>query len=414
MTYFGLAKLFIISLFIPGEFHVNLSGLRLELYRVILAFSVIGGVSKIISGKIQYKSTDKCILVATCWGVMSLLINHGFGSGTEKAGIFAIEVMGAYFLARFAITDNDKLITIYRRLIVLVMLFLIPSLMEMITGKKVIHNFAESITGNIVLSPSLYTEDYIRMGMTRSTSAFSHPILNGVICVAAMPFAVFLYLQRKSFKRFLGVAGIFISVVSALSSAPLLVLVVDVMIAIYVITKRKLEEKIKYVVFAAIAIAAIIQLVSNRGIVKLIIHTATFNPHTGTHRLLIIEHLKDDIMRAPFFGSGLGAHWTAPFWMGQSIDNFWWAIAFIYGIPFSVIIAFTGFLCLYKIEVSPIPQKSDNLAYAVKASILSLMVLGLTVHLFDKIHPLFYFAMGSSVYLFKKAEEKKLKLGRRK
>src|SRR5687768_4028682 len=105
MTYFGLAKLFIISLFIPGEFYLNLGGLRLELYRIILGFAVIGGVSKIFSGKIQYESTDRCILFATCWGITSLIINHGLGPGIEKAGIFSFEVMGAYFLARFAIID---------------------------------------------------------------------------------------------------------------------------------------------------------------------------------------------------------------------------------------------------------------------------------------------------------------------
>lgn len=410
MTHFGLAKLFMVSLFIPGEFHLNIGDLRLELYRIILAIPVVNEFSRIITRKSQYEIVDRLVLFATAWGIMSLIMNHGWGDGIEKAGIFTIEIMGAYFLAKNAITNGDQLIGIYKRLLFMVMLFVIPSVYEMLTGNKIVHNIAEAITGNSILRPSLYTEDYIRMGMTRATSAHAHPILNGVICVTAMPIAVYLYLERKSFKRFLAIVGVFVSVLSALSSAPLLVLAVDGMLVAYVIAKKKLRENIKYVVYFALGSAALIQLISNRGLVKIVIHTATFNPHTGTHRLLIIEHLKDDIMRSPFFGSGIGARWTAPYWMGQSIDNFWWAIAFTYGIPFALIIAAAGFLSLQRIQVSPYPQKSDNLAYAVKALILSLMVLGLTVHLFEKIHPLFYFTLGSAAYLLKKADRKNNKL----
>lgn len=409
MTYFGLAKLFIISLFIPSEFHFNIGGLRLELYRIILALPVLGEVGKIFSRKTQYQPVDKLIWLATIWGAASLIMNHGLSGGIEKSGIFAIELMGGYFLAKNAITNNEQLLIIYKRLIFMILLFLIPSLVEMLTGNKIIHNLAEAITGNRELGDALYTEDYVRMGMTRATGAHAHPILNGVICVMAMPFAVYLYLEKKSFKGLLIIIGVFASVLSAMSSAPLLVLVVDAMLVAYVVAKKKLQEKIKYLVYFALGAAALIQLVSDRGLVKLIIHTATFNPHTGTHRLLIIEHLRDDIMRSPFFGSGIGARWSAPFWMGQSIDNFWWTIAFFFGIPFAIIVASAGFLSLHRIQVSPFPQKSDNLAYAVKASILSLMILGLTVHLFDKINPLFYFTLGSAAYMLRKAEPTKRK-----
>lgn len=407
MTYFGLAKLFMVSLFIPGEFHLNLGGLRLELYRIILAIPVVGELSKIVSRKSQYETVDKLVLLASTWGVVSLIMNHGMGGGIEKSGIFAIEVMGGYFLAKNAIANADQLIAVYKRLLLMVVLFMIPSVFEMLTGIKVVHNLAEAMTGNKELGPALYTEDYVRMGMTRATGAHAHPILNGVICVTAMPIAVYLYLERKNFKRFFAVLSVFASVFSALSSAPLLVLAVDMMLVAYVITKKKLKENIRYLVYLVIAAAVLIEVVSNRGIVKIIIHTATFNPHTGTHRLLIIEHLKDDIMRSPFFGSGIGARWTAPFWMGQSIDNFWWAIAFMYGIPYALMIAAVGFISLHRIQVSPIPQKSDNLAYAMKALILGLMVLGLTVHLFDRINPLFYFALGSAAYMLRRSEKAK-------
>ena len=400
-----LAKLFIISLFIPGEFHVSLGGLRLDAYRIVLGISTIAGLSYVSRRFRHLQVPDKCILAASGWGVLSLLINHGLTEGIEKSGIFFFEIFGAYFLGRQAIVNDNRLIATYKLLGFMVLIFVIPTMIEMLTGKKVVHDIASAITGKNILAPSLYTEDYMRHGMTRATSAFTHPILNGTICATVLPFAFYLVLRYKKPLFVVMAIGSFLSAFSALSSAPLLVIAVQVAFAGYVKLKQIIKSKMRYVIMAVCFCALVVQLFSNRGIVKIIIQTATFNPHTGTHRLLIIEHLRDDIMRSPFFGSGLGAPWTAPTWMGQSIDNFWWATAFTYGIPFSVIVAITGFYCISKIKVSEVPEKEDYLAYAAKASVLSLMILGLTVHLFGKVNPLFYFTLGSVVFLFNPSKD---------
>jgi len=396
-----LAKLFVVGLFIPGEFHLSLGGLRLELYRIVLGIAVVSsGLMILNKGFKRLQITDKGIVFVTTLGALSLILNHGMGEGIEKAGIFSFEVFGSYFLARQAIVNEKALFEVYRLLGIMVMLFLLPTLIEMMTGYKVVHEFAKAITGRDVIGQALYGEKYIRAGLTRSTSAFSHPILNGTICAAAIPFAFYFLIRYKKATYLFMLVSAFLSVVSALSSAPLLVLVAQFGLVAYVKVKQVLKKNMRLLVIAVGVGAAILHFTSNRGLVKLIIQTATFNPHTGTHRLLIIEHIQDDIMRHPFFGSGLDAYWSAPGWMGQSIDNFWLALSFTYGIPFAVSVAAIAFTCLAKIKVAPVPVRADFLAYSVKASIISMLVLGLTVHLFGKIFPLFFFLMGSSVYLF--------------
>ena len=402
-----------VALFIPGEFALDLGGLRLEIYRFILGISLISGVLRLSKQPGKMELADRLMLFVATIGFISLLRNHGLGEGIEKGGIFLFEILGAYFLSRFGITNQVQLIKVYKILITMVLLFLIPTLIEMTTGYKVIHELAKSVTGRIELGPALYSEKYMRMGMTRSTSAFSHPILNGAICVAAVPMAFYLLIRRFSVFSLFALVGVIASVVSALSSAPLLVLMVNIAFGMYVKLKQIIKSNIKYVMWFVIITAVVLQFSSNRGIIKLIIQTMTFNPETGTHRLLIIANLEDDIMRHPILGSGIGAYWSAPGWMGQSIDNFWWAIAFTYGIPYSVILAITGLSCFIRIKVNDVPTKDDYLAYAIKACILSLMIVGLTVHFFGKAHPLFFFTLGTSVFLFQQQNQQSTQRTRR-
>lgn len=395
-----LAKLFVIALFIPGEFTVHLGGLRLEIYRVVLGIAFLNCLFLLFTARPKLEVTDKLVIGLTAWASITLMINHGFAGGLEKAGIFAFEFFGAYFLARMAITSERKFIAVFKYLCWLVVIFLIPAAIEVFTGRKYVHEISEMITGIQFISQKLYTEDYMRAGLTRAASTFSHPILNGAMSAITIPIAFYLYVRKKSYAYLLALIACLFSVATALSSAPLLIIVVQLGVVGYVVLKRMIKSKIKYVVGAISFAALVLHITSNRGIIKLIIQTMTFNPHTGTHRLLIIEHLSDDIMRRPIFGSGIGAYWSAPGWMGQSIDNFWMAISFFYGIPYAVGVAIIGFWCLFKINVSKYPKKQDLLAYTNKAMILSLMIIGVTVHLFGKLNPLLFFAMGSSIFLF--------------
>ncbi|WP_143735510.1 O-antigen ligase family protein [Microbulbifer mangrovi] len=391
-----LAKLFIISLFIPGEFYLNLGGLRLELYRIILMLSVLGNFRYAMNSGSSLHLGDKYINLAILWAIVSILINYGLSKGVEKSGILFIELFGAYYLARRTFTSIDNVISVYKTYMILVVCILPFSFIEFLTGDKWIHDIASAITGNRHIPASLYTEKYMRLGMTRAASAFSHPILNGIVCVTVLPLAFYLYLSEKKFWHICLVAALVVAVITSISSAAFLALAIYIFVISFFKLKKKIGEGMKRIVWLIAALAIVVQMVSNRGLVKLVIQNLTFNPHTGTHRLLIIEHLKDDILRAPFFGSGIGAPWSAPFWMGQSIDNFWWATAFFFGIPFPILVSLSVIYCIKKIPVSIRPNENDYFAYAIISMCLAFLFLGLTVHLFGKAQPLFFFVVGTS------------------
>lgn len=391
-----LAKIFVVSLFIPGEFYLNLGGLRLEMYRIILMISVFGSFRYLSKSGTNLHLGDKCVNFAILWAVGSILINYGISRGIEKSGILFIELFGAYYLARRTFSSIENVISVYKTYIILVLLILPFSFIEFVTGDKWLHDIATSLTGNRHLPESLYTEKYMRLGMTRAASAFSHPILNGIVCVTALPLAFYLYLSEKKIWHIIVVFAMITAVVTSISSAAFLALAIYMLVIAFFKLKKKIGAGMKRVIWLLVAMAAVVQMVSNRGVVKLVIQNLTFNPHTGTHRLLIIEHLQDDILRSPLFGSGIGAPWSAPFWMGQSIDNFWWATAFFFGIPFPIFVSYSVIYCVRKIRVSTHPGEADYFSFCIISMCLAFLFLGLTVHLFGKAQPLFFFVLGTS------------------
>lgn len=400
MNYLLLAKFFLFSLFIPGEFALYLGGLRLEVYRVILGIALVSITLNWAKLFRKLTPADKCMLLAAGAGVLSIFANHGLTGGIEKSGIFLLEIVGVYFLARAAIRKDKHFITLYKSLAIAVAIFLIPVVIEAATGYKVVHEFATSLSGVQYLAHDLYTEKYMRAGFTRATGAFSHPILNGIISATTIPIAAYILLFVHKPTGIALLATGLISVVSAFSSAPILIIFVQLSVVIYIKLKNHFRAHMNKVMMVLCVVLVTIHFSSNRGIVKVIIQHATFNPHTGTHRLLIYEHIQDDIMRSPFLGSGVGAYWSNLGWMGQSIDNFWLAISFFYGIPFAALVFLSLIFSISKIEINPRPNKIDYLAYTAKATIISLCILGATVHLFGKSNPLFYFCIGSAGYMY--------------
>ncbi len=392
----NLAKLLIISVFIPAEFYFEVGGLKIEVYRVILATGTLYFGHKFLLNFHLSRVNDVLMLVIATLGVVSLLVNHGLVGGTEKGGIFFLESMGAYLIARFCIRSEQDFVKTFTLFAWLIAFFCVFAFIECTTGRRLIHEIAYWLTGHNVLPDGVryITPDYMRAGFVRAAGPFSHPILNGTISAMVVPVMLAVYLLTRRF-RYLVLFGLAIfSTVSSLSSAPLLVLLLNLMMLGYFFVKRVMKHAVKYLVYALLLALTFVQLFSNRGVIKLIIQNMTFNPHTGTHRLLIVEHLSDDIMLSPFLGSGIGAFWSAPGWMGQSIDNYWLAIAFFHGIPFSLLLLGLTIYTIYRIPLSVVPGREYYVYFSVKVILVSLMMSGFTVHFFDKLSFLFYFLLG--------------------
>ena len=103
-----LTVLFVVSIFIPVEFHYIIGGLRLEAYRIVLALVLIYSFFNIRQIIAQADLIDVMLLGFVSLAITSLIYNHGYQKGIESSGIFVIEVLGGLYLARSYITTPKR------------------------------------------------------------------------------------------------------------------------------------------------------------------------------------------------------------------------------------------------------------------------------------------------------------------
>lgn len=391
-----LAILFVISIFIPVEFHILAGTLRLEAYRLVLAVALIYGFININQILKQANLVDILLFFFVILATASLIYNHGLKDGVESAGILIIEILGSFYLARLFITTPKSYYEINMWFATILAVLLVFSLYEAFAKHRILHEWAKNLTGNDSLDYRLYTHYYIRMGIMRTTNLFAHPILYGTIGAIFFPFIVLLAVYKFKLSNALKAAAIFIGMVTTLSSAPLLSVAFQAMTA--VLTRFWHGGKRFWFGFGFLALSAMILInaLSNRGFFAILISYLTFNPVTGYYRLLQWEYTMDDIRENPLFGIGLN-DWTRPDWMNNSIDSFWLLMTLQHGLIASFILLF---MCLYAVfhMLNRLHKFHPASRWMIRSWILafmSLILIGFTVDYFGKIQPLFFFVLGS-------------------
>jgi len=391
-----LAFLFVLSIFIPVEFHYLVGSLRIEAYRIILGLVLIYAFINIKEVLESADIIDILLFLFVLLASASLVYNHGLQKGIESSGILTIEILGAFYLSRLFITTPKNYYQINMWFVIILSFLVVFSLYEAFAKHRILHEWAKNITGHDALDYRLYTHYYIRMGIMRTTNLFAHPILYGTIGAIFFPFIVLLTIYKFKLRNLIMSIAILIGMVSTLSSAPLLSVAFQGMTA--VLTRFWSGGKRFWFGFGFIALSGVILInsISNRGFFAILISYLTFNPITGYYRMLQWEHSMDDIINHPLFGIGLH-DWTRPDWMNSSIDSFWLLMTLQHGIIASFLLLF---LCLYAVfhVLNRLHKHHPASRWMIQSWILafmSLILIGFTVDYFGKIQPLFFFVLGS-------------------
>lgn len=391
-----LALLFVISIFIPVEFHYLVGTLRIEAYRIVLGLALIYAFLNIRVILAKADLVDILLFFFVLLASASLIYNHGLKDGIESAGILIIEILGAFYLARLYITTPKHYYNVNIWFATILALLLVFSLYEAFAKHRILHEWAKNITGNDSLDYRLYTHYYIRMGIMRTTNLFAHPILYGTIGAIFFPFIILLTIHKFKIRNLFKTIAILIGMVSTLSSAPLLAVAFQGSTTL--LTKfwhggKRFWFGVSFIVMSGFFF---ISMASDRGPFAILISKLTFNPVTGYYRMLQWEHSMDDIADHPLFGIGLH-DWTRPDWMNSSIDSFWLLVTLQHGLIAGFILLF---LCLYAVfhQLNKLHKHHPATRWMVESWILafmSLILIGFTVDYFGKLQPLFFFVLGS-------------------
>lgn len=381
--------LFIIALISPIYF--NIGTLRLNLHRVILLIAFVPLFFQLVSGKAGgVRAADVFFFLYSAWIGVALFVVHGTIQ-IPFIGITIVEILGGYMLGRVYIRSPADY-RLFFKYFAWALLFLLPFvLFEQMTRRPLLNEILGSAFEVI-----RYTDRPQRNGMNRVQGSFEHPILFGLFCALAV--TNFWYLFRDNLAKRLSLTGlaIFMTLMS-MSSAPLLSVITQLGMIVW---EKISKANWKLLGVLSVIGYVVIDLLSNRTPVQVLISYATLNPATAANRLHIWTWGTQNVAANPIFGIGLNDWFRAPWMVSGSVDNFWLLTAMRYGLPaviFLIIAVLANLSGIMRRKGLSEDERTCRTAYFV-ASIGLFLTLG-TVHVWGSTAVLVSFFIGAGAWM---------------
>ena len=389
-----LIHLFIGSMALPVIFFVG--PLRLSPYRFVIILLFLPCVTAWASGKLgKVRPPDVLVLLYSLWAALALTIAHGPAVALEPAGILFLESFGTYLLARYLIRDARGFETMARSLCLVLAVLLPFALFETLTTRSILLEWfgkVFTVFGNVPKDP--------RWGLDRVQGPFEHPILFGVFCSAAFSLSLYaLGYGRGALRRYFWPILSTIMVVLSLSSGPLSALLGQWLFIAWDRLTRRIPKRWT-VLFIIIAVAyVVIDVLSNRTPVEVLISYTAFNVTSAYNRILIWQYGSAEVMRHPLFGIGI-SEWERAWFMSASMDMFWLAPAVQFGLPaIAFLVAAMAWIVLKLSRLKLADPKFHGYRTGLLITIAGLCLAGWSVHFWNATYCLFMFLLGSGVWM---------------
>ena len=389
-----LIPIFVVSLALP--IYIYAGPLRLSPYRVILTLLFLPLLISWISGAAgRVRLPDILILLFAIWAVLALFLAHGAAFALEPAGIFLIETFGAYLLARRYVRNLAGFQVFVRSLVAVVVVILPFAIFENFTARPIILEIFGTVFkthGNTVMEP--------RLGLDRAQGPFGHPILFGVICSSAFSLALYTLVRKRSlFVYLLRPACVGAAVASSLSVGALASLVTQVLLIAWDRITARVPHRWGILAFMSALFYVVIDVLSNRTPIEVLISKFTFNLGNSYNRIHIWHYGKQEVLNNPIFGIGLN-DWNRAWWMSASMDNFWLLTAMQYGLPAFALFTLAVVLIVSKLgKLNGVSETVLRCRTGLLITIAGIAMSACTVHLWNASYVLFMFLLGSGAWM---------------
>ena len=389
--------LFFIAMMLPTAVSLNLGGLRLSVYRVVLLIMILPMLMDLLTGKRGRAHVFDLLVLAHCgWALLALINWGGVAQGIESGGIYIVEFAGAYLLGRLYIRSYDDFVAMARAYVGLVLAMLVFTIPEALTGIHILH---DGISGAVGGPMAPYIES--RMGIERTFGPFDHPILYGVFSASSFSLAYFVIAKRQlmNISGMGKVAGVILATFMSASGGPYLVLMMQGFVCAWERVLGTVPGRWA-ALFSLFALAYIaIDLFSSKTPFHVFVNNFTFSKESAYNRILIFEFGSAEVARYPIFGIGLG-DWDRPVWMSDSMDNFWLVTAVRYGLPalFLLLALLLGLVWTVG-QRKNLPDEWRRARHAWAFTLFGITVAAATVHLWNALFVLFLFLIGAGAWL---------------
>lgn len=362
----GLVALFFLALIPPAYFFIG--GVRLDFMRLLLMLAFVPLLVRLLAGAAgRLRAMDLWMALFSAWMVFTYVFHHG-AERFPYAMITMVELGGGYLLGRVAIRSAADFRRLFR-LALWMMIFLAPFvLIELLSNRNILQEIFRSVMPTHFKGSSSYG----RLGLNRVMAGFEHPILYGLFCSATL--AVLLAMAYGHRLRQLVVGGfVTFMTFASLSSAPLSALVIQVGLLVW---GRVTGRRWRLLLGLSVAAYVIVDSLSNRTPVTILINYITFDPNTAWTRIYIWEFGSAAMWGNPVFGIGLN-DWARPYWLGPSVDNFWLVIGMrhgAFGLGLLLLALATGLWAVARARLADPGERRLRTAY-----LITMVALGFTL-----------------------------------
>lgn len=387
--------LFLVGLVIPWV--IPIGPLNVSVYRLVLMATLLPSLVMWASGKAgRIRAPDICLFLYCGWAAFTLAKAHGAASVIEPAGIFFVETMGAYLLARCYIRDSEDFEHVIALVAKLVVLLLPFAVYEWLTGSKPILSIFSAVFPTVEVT--MMTP---RAGFWRVQGPFAHSILFGVFCGSVFALTHLVAGRgRHPVSRGLLTALVAVTAFLSMSSAPIAGLVIQGALMSWNRLLRFYANRWKLLFALMLAVYLVIEFGSNQTPINFYISHFTFDHHTGWFRIWIWQYGSASVLNHPLFGIGLG-DWVRPKWMApDSVDNFWLLTAMRHGLPALVLMMGAYLWIMLAVGFkAKLDERLENHRLAYLLCMAAFLFVGSTVYLLGAVYAWFFFLLGSGVWL---------------
>ncbi|MEZ5773649.1 MAG: O-antigen ligase family protein [Hyphomicrobiaceae bacterium] len=385
----------ILGIICPSELSLFLGGIRLPPHRIALLVFLLPALFRLIRQRdIRIGSFDVAFMLFGAWQLGVFIHHEGVSGGGQFGGALALESLGSYLVARAYVRDYESFRGAIRFLFAMIMLLGSLAFVEAVSGVHFIHDVLYKMTG--FFQSSVRVEK--RLGLIRAYATFDHPIIYGTFCASLMSLLWFTTETRNT--QIVRSSGLALATFLGLSSAPLLSLGVQATLITWDRVTRGVDMRVPLTLIALVGLYIGIEIVSSRPAFEAIIMRVTLDPWTAFYRMQIWHYGLENVWMSPFLGAGL-AGWERIWWMSATtVDAFWLLVPMRMGIPAVVLLLLSAGLLMRAVNRrQKRPRFERDAAIGWTISIISIGLVGLTVHYWNSIHAHVFLLLGLGAWL---------------
>jgi hypothetical protein len=392
--------LILVGIFLPAV-QISFAGFILTPGRIVtISFLIPALLVKMRRGGRIYMA-DFLIAATSIWSIVAVIVNGGF---RPYVLVESLELLSGYMIGRELFFGRSRLQSFIQVLKVVSICLTLLALIDTLSGRR----WTAQTVASLLPFPFYDDETQFRQGIVRATSTFPTAELYGLFCVIGL--SIFLFSQRQDRSRgffvFLSIIGCLLSV----SSGPILTLFIVLGAYCYNLVFARFPTRWKVLrncsIFMLIGIFAVDTVVLGNAFFHpflWVIRNLTLDPWTGYWRIETWMHALPIIAYSPFVGVGFNELNIPDDVFLHSIDSVYLVIMWRFGIPAMIFLVLAIVFCVGEFGTRASLGKEDadlrDLKTGFTVAIVSVALIGLTLHLWDATWIFWFMCMGVRVSL---------------